>query len=105
MPSNDQQSHPQYYIATRERTNRQTNAKIRVVFWNDDVTTFEFVIDTLVEVFNYEVREACLKALEVDQQGKSTVGTYVKDIAEAKREETLKRARKAGFPLKVTLEA
>ena len=104
MADSEQHSRPHYYVATRTRIIQRAGGKIRVVFWNDDITTFEFVIDTLVDIFNYEVREACLKALEIDQRGKATVGVFVKDIAEAKRDETVKRARAEGFPLKVTLE-
>ncbi len=78
--------------------------KYSVIFWNDDVTTFDFVIDALVEIFNYTVETALQKAIEIDQQGKGAVGNYVKPIAEAKQNETLQMACQQNFPLKVTLE-
>ena len=81
-----------------------TPAKFRVIFWNDDVTTFDFVIQVLSKIFNYSVRDAFLKALEIDRQGKGIIGTYILNIAEAKRDVTLECAREQGYPLKVTIE-
>ena len=96
--------HTQTSVGVKTRYRYQPPEKYRVIFWNDDVTTFDFVIQTLVDIFNYNLDDAVQKACEVHTQGKGPVGTYVKSIAEAKQEATIRAAREQNFPLKVTLE-
>lgn len=97
-------THTQTTVGVKTRYHYRPPEKFRVVFWNDDVTTFDFVIQTLIDIFNYAHDDAIKKATEVHVQGKGAVGTYIKSIAEAKQEATLRAAREQNFPLKVTLE-
>ena len=76
----------------------------KVIMWNDDVTTFQFVIMVLTKIFNYSFNEANVMAYKIDQEGKGVVGKYIKSIAEAKRDTALTLAQDAGFPFKVTIE-
>ena len=105
--SMDTSPHPATKTNVRVKTRYyyQAPGKYRVIFWNDDVTTFEFVINALIEVFNYPPADAVLKANEVDQLGSAPVGTYIKTIAETKRNEVIRMAREQNYPLKVTLRA
>lgn len=49
-----------------------------LIVWNDDVNTFEWVIDTLVEVCGHSQEQAEQCAIIIDSKGKYAVkeGTY-----------------------------
>jgi len=55
-----------------------TELNHRLIVWNDDVNTFEWVIETLIEVCNHTQEQAEQSALIVHFRGKSAVknGTY-----------------------------
>lgn len=75
-----------------------------VVFYNDDFTTMEFVVDVLVSIFNKSHEEAEKLMLQVHEAGSSVVGTYTYDIAVSRTNLTIQIARKNGFPLRVEVE-
>ena len=76
----------------------------KVVFYNDDFTTMEFVVDVLVSIFNKSHSEAEELMQTVHQEGSSVVGVYTYDIAVSRTNLTLQAARKNGFPLRVEVE-
>lgn len=76
----------------------------KVIYVNDDVTTFEFVIDSLVNVFTYTDTDAENKAMQISEEGSSVVAVLPFEIAEQKGVEVLVSARNQGFPLEVKLE-
>lgn len=76
----------------------------RVLLHNDDYTTMEFVITILVEVFRKQAEQAAAIMLAVHEQGMGQCGVYTREIAETKIHIVHKRARRAGFPLKATME-
>lgn len=75
-----------------------------VVFYNDDTTTMEFVIDVLVSIFNKPHEEAERLMYLVHDQGSAVVGKYTYDIAVSRANLTVQVARKNGFPLRVEVE-
>jgi ATP-dependent Clp protease adaptor protein ClpS len=75
-----------------------------VIFINDEVTTQEFVIETLVVVFNYDRIAADEMTQKIHQEGSAVVATYPFEMAEQKGVETTLLARNNGFPLTVKLE-
>lgn len=75
-----------------------------VIFWNDHVTTAEFVIEALVKVFSFDFITAKKKMTEVDTLGQSRIGVFPRDIAETKRDEVLAMAKQQKMPFKVTTE-
>lgn len=75
-----------------------------VIYWNDHVTTAEFVIKSLIEVFCKDLITAKKITTEVDSLGQSQVGIYTRDIAETKKEEVLAMAKLEKMPFKVTVE-
>jgi ATP-dependent Clp protease adaptor protein ClpS len=77
--------------------------KWNVIFYNDDHTSFEFVIKALVNIFQYDEFDAVEKAREIHELGKSIVGTYFYEIAEQRAAETVYNARTEGYPLKVEI--
>ena len=50
----------------------------KVVFYNDDFTTMEFVVDVLVSIFNKSHSEAEELMQTVHQEGSSVLGVYTK---------------------------
>lgn len=76
----------------------------KVVFLNDDVTRFDFVINVLIEIFGKNKIEAIQLTQQIHEEGSGIAGIYYKEIAEQKRNETLNLARSYGFPLQVILE-
>ncbi len=95
---------PQEIRKRRPRVTVDEPRQFRVVFHNDDVTTFDFVIRVLKQVFFRTQAEAEKLALKVHNEGQSTVGIYSRDIAESKASRTMDLARAENFPLKVTTD-
>ena len=77
----------------------------RVVLYNDDYTTFDFVISILMQVFHKPSDEAEKITLSVHQKGKGIAGIYPREIAEMKVQEVHTRAESSGFPLRAGIEA
>lgn len=78
--------------------------KYKVVMHNDDFTTMEFVVSVLVDIFHKNQTDAERIMLAVHQKGSAVVGTYPLDIARTKVSEALTRAKKEGFPFRMTVE-
>lgn len=76
----------------------------KVMMMNDDVTTMDFVVRVLQEIFNKSVEDAVEVMLNIHEKGCGIAGVYSKDIAETKRQQTVEQARAEGFPLKVEIE-
>ncbi|MCD8285440.1 MAG: ATP-dependent Clp protease adaptor ClpS [Prevotellaceae bacterium] len=76
----------------------------RVVFYNDDFTTMDFVVMVLRVVFFKKEAEAQRLMMAVHKQGKATVGVYPRDIAMSKTDKATKMAKDAGYPLRITCE-
>ncbi len=76
----------------------------KVLMHNDDYTTMEFVVEVLHQVFHKSESEAEQIMLTIHFQGIGYCGTYPHAIAEAKVDQARMQARKAGFPLRCTLE-
>lgn len=78
--------------------------KYRVVYVNDNVTTMEFVIETLVTIFHYDDDVAQDITMKIHTDGSAVVAVLPYEIAEQKGVEVTLLARKHGFPLQVKLE-
>ena len=75
-----------------------------VIYHNDHVTTADFVVESLVEVFDKDILTAQKLMKEVDQLGQSMVGIYTRDIATTKKDEVLAMAKAQKMPFQVTVE-
>lgn len=76
----------------------------KVVMYNDDYTTMEFVINILVSIFNKKLMEAENIMLDVHEKGKGVAGIYSYDIAITKVSTAMRMAKEKGFPFKLTVE-
>ena len=90
----------------RERSiELQPPSDYKVIYLNDDQTTFEFVIDSLKTTFDYSEDPAVDKAMEINESGAGVVAVMPFEIAEQKGVEVLMSARNHGYPLEVKLES
>lgn len=78
--------------------------KFQVIFYNDDVTSMEFVIAVLNEVFGHDPEAAYGLTLKVHQDGHATVAVLPYEIAEQKAVEVTVLARSNNFPLDVRVK-
>ncbi|MDL2315669.1 ATP-dependent Clp protease adaptor ClpS [Desulfovibrio sp. OttesenSCG-928-A18] len=78
--------------------------RFRVLLHNDDYTTMQFVIEVLVSIFRKSPDEAMVIMLAVHEKGLGCCGVYTQEVAETKVAQVHDRARKAGFPLRCSME-
>ena len=76
----------------------------RVIYINDSVTTMEFVVQTLIEIFNHSPEEAQAITMKIHEEGSGTAAILPYEMAEQKGVEVTQLARNNGFPLQVKLE-
>ena len=88
----------------KEEVNIKEPKKFKVILFNDDRTTFQFVIDVLRVVFHKTFEESLVVTTLIHEQGSGVAGIYSQEIAEEKTNEAMMLANKAGFPLQVTYE-
>jgi ATP-dependent Clp protease adaptor protein ClpS len=76
----------------------------KVIYLNDNVTTMEFVIESLISVFNYSSEEAAVITQKIHEDGSGVAATLPYEMAEQKGVEVTQLARNNGFPLNIKLE-
>lgn len=76
-----------------------------VIYINDNSTTMEFVVETLVSIFHYAQDGAHALCLRIHEEGSAVVATLPYEMAEQKGIEVTLLARTNGFPLQVKIEA
>jgi ATP-dependent Clp protease adaptor protein ClpS len=77
----------------------------KIIYVNDEQTTMEFVISTLIEIFNYNEDRAIEITHKIHEDGSAVVAVLPFEIAEQKGIEVSIMAKRNGFPLVVKLEA
>ena len=58
-----------------------------VIVLNDDLHTFAYVIETFMKVFGYTQEKSYLLALKIHNEGRGTVWSGSKEVAELKRDQ------------------
>jgi ATP-dependent Clp protease adaptor protein ClpS len=76
----------------------------KIIYLNDNGTTMEFVIDTLVNFFNYTTDTALQITQDIHTDGSAVVAVLPYEIAEQKGVEVTICARAAQMPLQLKLE-
>ncbi len=76
----------------------------RVVYLNDNQTTYEFVIESLIEYFDYTVETAEQITIDIHDAGSAVVAVLPYEIAEQKGVEVTILARAQSYPLQIKLE-
>ena len=86
------------------KTDIKEASKWHVIYINDDVTTQNFVIETLILIFNYERNEAEELTFKIHSDGSGIVATLPYEMAEQKGFEVTLLARNNGYPLVIKLQ-
>lgn len=71
----------------------------KVTLFNDDFTPVDFVIQILLQVFNKSADEAIALTMKVHETGSAIVGTYSKEVAITKVDQTKRIAESNEHPL------
>ena len=92
---------------TEEETRKKTAylPLYKVIMWDDNVTTTEFVIRMLVKVFGKDYHTAEKLMLEVHLTGASHVDTLPLERAEFKVQQVHTAAAFENYPFKCSIEA
>ena len=77
----------------------------KVIYINDEVTTMEFVVDSLCEFFSYNPDTASQITTDIHANGSAIVAVLPYEIAEQKGIEVTLDARSKGYPLQIKVEA
>lgn len=91
-------------VKIQPKQNIKEPNKFKLIYVNDEVTTMEFVIESLVEVFGYDEDAAHGITMQIHEAGSAVVAVLPYEMAEQKGVEVTLLAREAGFPLQVKLE-
>jgi ATP-dependent Clp protease adaptor protein ClpS len=75
----------------------------QVVYLNDEKTSMDFVIQSLVKFFDYDETGAYDITMKIHEEGKAVVAVLPYEIAETRGSEVTYAARKSGFPLQVKI--
>lgn len=95
---------------TKPRTRVSPNVELkeplmyRVIYINDNKTTVEFVIESLIEHFEYTETTAQTITFDIHEAGSAVVAVLPYEIAEQKGIEITIAARASGYPLQIKLE-
>lgn len=89
-------------IQTVERV--KPPSMFRVIYLNDNQTSIDFVIESLVEHFNYSQEGAADITVNIHETGSACVAVLPYEIAEQKGIEVTISARAQSYPLQIKLE-
>lgn len=96
---------------TEVRTKIKPNLKIsepslfKILYMNDDVTTMDFVVTSLMTHFEYTEESAIKITHDIHEQGSAVVAVLPYELAEQKGIEITFEARNFGFPLQIKIES
>jgi len=76
----------------------------KVIYINDSVTTMEFVIETLVTIFNHSPESAEAVTKKIHEEGSGIAAILPYEMAEQKGVEVTQLARNNGFHLNIKLD-
>jgi ATP-dependent Clp protease adaptor protein ClpS len=88
-------------LAVEERRKTKRPRRYKVLIYNDDFTTMDFVVYILVKHFRKSPAEATHVMLQVHHKGVGVAGIYPKDVAETKVAEVMAEAREHEMPLRL----
>lgn len=85
-------------------TSVQEPPMFKLIYLNDNQTSVDFVVETLVSIFDYTHNTAEKITYDIHEEGSAVVAVLPYEIAEQKGIEVTISARSQGFPLQVKLE-
>ena len=97
-------SKEQVVVKIKPRDDIDPPKMFKVIYLNDEVTTMEFVIQTLMEIFDYSFDDAASATKRIHEDGSAVVAVLPFELAEDKGVLVTIQARNNGFPLQVKIE-
>ena len=91
-------------ILAPERAQTKPPRMYKVILFNDDYTTMEFVVEVLQRFFAMNRERALQIMLKVHNEGSAVCGVYSLDIAETKVTQVMEFAKQHGHPLRCVME-
>ena len=99
---------PDSAVSVETKTNILEELKepslFKLIYLNDNATSMDFVVESLVDIFDYSVGTAEKLTFDIHEEGSAVVAVLPYEIAEQKGIEVTVSARSQGFPLQVKLE-
>ena len=97
---------PQAETGTKIKPNMQLAEPpmFKVIYINDNQTPMEFVIESLIDYFEYTLPTAEKITVDIHETGSAVVAVLPYEIAEQKGIEITVSARSEGYPLQIKLE-
>ena len=89
---------------TKEKIKLDEPGMYDVIFLNDSITTMEFVIKVLKQIFGKTPEQAMAITQKIHNDGQGIVGSYSHEVAEQKGIEATLAARQENFPLQVKVK-
>jgi ATP-dependent Clp protease adaptor protein ClpS len=89
---------------TREKIKLEEPGMYDVIFLNDNITTTEFVVRVLKQIFGKTQEQAEAIMTRVHKDGQGVVGTYTHEVAEQKGIEATLLARQENMPLQIKVK-
>jgi len=91
-------------IKEKSKNKPREPKRYNVVLYNDDFTTMEFVVSILIDIFHLDPVTAENVMMTVHKTGKGVIGSYTYDMAVTKVDMAMSRAKKEGFPFRMSVE-
>ncbi len=91
-------------VLPEQATAVQPPSLYHVILLNDDYTPMDFVVEVLIQLFNKNVEQAHQVMLEVHHNNRGIAGTFPKEIAIEKQNQTILSAKANQFPLNCVIE-
>ena len=89
---------------TKEKIKLEEPGMYDVIFLNDNITTTEFVVRVLKQIFGKTQEQAEVIMTKVHKDGQGVVGSYVHEVAEQKGIEATLLARQENMPLQIKVK-
>jgi ATP-dependent Clp protease adaptor protein ClpS len=97
-------SQPDAAVKIHVNTELREPPLFRVIYLNDNQTTMEFVVQSLIDFFEYTAQTAVQITEEIHNSGSAIVAVLPYEIAEQKGIEVTQAARTQNYPLQIKLE-
>ena len=91
-------------VLAPERAKSKPPRLYKVILFNDDYTTMEFVIEVLERFFSMNRERALQIMLKIHNEGSAVCGIYTRDVAETKTALVAEFAKQHGHPLRCGME-
>jgi ATP-dependent Clp protease adaptor protein ClpS len=91
-------------LSTKTMIELREPPMFKVIYLNDERTSIDFVVNSLVEFFEYSAESAEKISIDIHESGAAVVAVLPYEIAEQKGVEVTLSARREGYPLQIKLE-